>query len=73
MSEWQPIDSAPRNEPILARFVWDDDLSENGVYAVRWHDHWQEWVLHGVLIALSNDKDPRHPTHWMPLPEPPRS
>lgn len=61
MSEWQPIETAPKdNIPILAyckgdvcKVWWQTDFLDGSQY-------WQNEA----------DSEPQ-PTHWMPLPEPP--
>lgn len=69
MSEWQPIDTAPRNVPILvtdgnvvvalkrAKHVLDDEWPDPvgfGGYEWEWGFQWSDL------------------THWMPLPDPPQ-
>ena len=79
MSEWRDISTAPRdgtpvlavipNYPraVLARFI-DHEIREYGIRGERlcywrvmeadWVErHWSNWPI---------------PTHWTPLPEPPR-
>lgn len=72
MSEWQPIETAPRNEYVL---VFCPDASE-----------WTQIMICG-LLEFEGDPDPPDwyelnadarpdpldvgPTHWMPLPERP--
>ena len=70
MSEWQPIETAPEDETVL---VWAEDgwimcadlilMSEYGGY--DYCDGSRMWVDndHSLLFR---------PTHWMPLPEPPK-
>lgn len=57
--EWQPIETAPRDgRPILA--------SDIGPYAyvVEWFKANKAWIgADGMYWS---------PTHWMPLPEPPK-
>jgi hypothetical protein len=77
MSEWQPISTAPKDgSGILAVLVWKDDGEFYDVQTIRWQDTWGEWVPSAVLIHMENTGDPSDdvtPTHWMPLPEPPRA
>lgn len=72
--EWQPIETAPKDGTRI--LVWD-----NGCWPARWleeaeHGHgelgpgWQIFECElDVWYALCAD----NPTHWMPLPEPPKS
>ncbi len=56
MSGWQPIETAPKG-PLLLLYVPD---------RTRDVGHWFEggwWVIHALAAE---------PTHWMPLPEPPK-
>jgi hypothetical protein len=59
---WQPIKSAPRSyTPIL--------LTQDGVVGEGWHaSHSRTWEF-----ASSQNVMKRNPTHWMPLPEPPKT
>ena len=67
MSEWQPIETAPKHKQIICAH----------------EDH--RWIRFGILYpelpsrwyySTTNERnqfgsdDP--PTHWMPLPEPPK-
>lgn len=58
---WQPIETAPRDGPILAV-----ETSEHGAdvpAVVEWRDGWRSYDDRSVVLQ---------PTHWMPLPEPPQ-
>ena len=56
MNKWQPIETAPSNTPIL---VYADGGYFVAVYILDPYPHWKgRWFL--------------EPTHWMPLPEPPK-
>lgn len=61
MSEWKPIESAPKNESILLN-VGGKILV--GHYKLMWQA-WQAEYSHD-----DNGSIPE-PTHWMPLPAPP--
>lgn len=58
MSEWQPIETAPVNQTVI--------VYGNGRIRFMRKDDLGQWrnMMHA----------PRQtPTHWMPLPEPPRT
>ena len=66
MSEWKPIDTAPKDGTRILAF-WPDsgDGVDNEAEARTWweNDRWENpWG--------SSLYDPP-PTHWMPLPPPP--
>lgn len=83
MSEWQPIETAPKKQWVLVTSAETSDLPqpfERGVlYAVavqfpmQWPDSY-EWVVYGTGWPQNGaHKVVYHkPTHWMPLPEPPK-
>jgi len=73
MNEWQPIETAPTNgrSVLLA-------LSSKHVTVGRWEPqqfhktprpYWS--TERGWLFGISWDRK-NQPTHWMPLPDPPR-
>ena len=72
MSEWQPIETAPKDgTPII---VWGPDISCpcDGYYP---RSCWWSQEGHGVWVVreTANDAtylDPAALTHWQPLPEP---
>jgi hypothetical protein len=60
-TRWRPIETAPRDGTTILVGRWD------GAMATIYNDHWAEepgcWC----------DSSPSfQPTHWMPLPEPPK-
>ena len=71
MTDWQPIETAPKDgTPILA-WPCGDGWGGKFPYVVQWvppnehHDGlWRE--------AAGEQYDDFDPTHWMPLPEPPK-
>lgn len=69
---WQPIETAPTNEVVLI-FIPNTTNFDPGVHRAMKLDMgtgacWQTNSLHG-----GSDIDPFYaPTHWMPLPEPPK-
>jgi len=60
MNDWQPIETAPKDNLIIGY----DPVKENPIQVMKydyggWGDAvYQEWSA--------------EPTHWMPLPEPPK-
>ncbi len=72
-ASWLPIESAPKDVPILLFFecrdvqddalvdicYWDDDFCDEGA-----------WVL-SCECASTHARAPGRYTHWMPLPKPP--
>ena len=73
MSEWQPIETAPKDRFILVApgiytgllcgiAIWDDDDYEKNP-----RPFWRR--LEGPNARYSRS---RQPTHWMSLPEPPK-
>ena len=60
---WQPIETAPKNAPVLAH-------STNWVGApmiVEWDETFSQWFEYGTGDGIRPQ-----PTHWMELPEPPK-
>lgn len=74
MSEWQPIETAPKDGTMI--LVWDESSSPGVVAAYflsETHDdeEWSGWIYGDQLLADADPEGPL-PTHWMPLPEPPK-
>lgn len=82
MSEWKPIETAPKDGTAI--------LIAGGTYSSDMQDYFQDQPFDGVTIASFNtralpteapfvgDNEGAHdcylrhrPTHWMPLPLPP--
>ena len=73
MNEWQPIETAPKDGTKVLLFVdtgyearihpgkWNDDR-----YAKRPRPYWD------YLYFQTMDSRDHQPTHWMPLPAPPK-
>lgn len=60
---WKPIETVPIDTNIIIAY---DGLLINGTVSIahRWGRDWMANVLPGLTKDI-------HPTHWMPLPEPP--
>lgn len=69
MTEWQPIETAPKDgsELLLAYILMHDDLPHQLVVG-RWDD---EFVEFREPLRYEQPLETQ-PTHWMPLPEPPK-
>lgn len=73
---WQPIETAPRDgTPVLVyaeRFGWEG--SPRIVCAVYPKEHYNGWIIYGCGPTRHGEQvlDSCLPTHWMPLPEPPK-
>lgn len=59
---WQPIETAPRGSSN--EFLgWDGDIVDKT---------WEGWEEFGKPVYVRADWLSWEPTHWMPLPEPPK-
>jgi hypothetical protein len=75
MSEWQPIETAPKDgTEILA---WEDEYIpyvctywRGGVTSLG-HNLMESWQLVNIFGSIENNRD-IEPTHWMELPKPPK-
>lgn len=57
MSEWQPIETAPKDEELILAGQW---------LSGRWEVRNGRWLANRwPFVGFSQ------PTHWMPLPTPP--
>lgn len=63
-SEWQPIETAPRDEFVIVMSLNEDGQPAH-VQQGRFFTAIGQWVM-----TFGNSRTP-DPTHWMPLPEPP--
>lgn len=75
MSEWQPIETAPKDGTWM--LVYEPSEYPPSVHVVRWGT--REWTMGArqyawVTMALGPNPDTYDAddaTHWMPLPNPP--
>lgn len=69
MSEWQPIETAPKDGSDI--LVWDDFEISITFWGKTAHVPIYGWIQ--VDFGDLYDLEPMEPqpTHWMPLPEPP--
>lgn len=70
--EWQDISTAPKDgtKVLVGRFVRKCQTDFNNIVTV---DFWHTPKLHNFLGWGNFNTQHWPPTHWMPLPNPPRS
>ena len=66
MSTWQPIETAPKDRLILICSKFESRLI---IEVAIWTETKKRMGFSGFVAQFSG---PVEPTHWMPLPEPPR-
>lgn len=64
MSEWQPIETAPKGVDADDVLCWYP--ARGGYCEVSWYED-GEWTCFVNLEFEHNDQ----PTHWIPIPSPP--
>lgn len=62
MSEWQPIETAPRDRSSV--LLYEDEMTGLGPFIGYWTG--VQW-----LPLTASKSWETQPTHWMPLPTPP--
>ena len=74
MTEWQPIETAPKDGTVLIGKIPNGNLDFNN--EIKWVSGWcalykMEWggMKKEIWLKLN---DEHQPTHWMPLPKPPK-
>jgi len=68
MSEWQPIETAPKNGTPIICFTPDENFSEKTGFDLIWWEPSEGAWFYGAADFFSAS-----PTHWMPLPRSPQS
>lgn len=59
---WKPIDSAPKDGTAI---LVVEPKNDQQLRCAFWQDHWKMWLSVPGRIHV-------RPTHWMPLPAPPK-
>jgi hypothetical protein len=83
MNNWQPIETAPKDQTWILVWLPLKYCEEGGtVLKTQWYVHWEngkpnpyrqpEWWQHDMCGGFGGYNGPLQPTHWMPLPEPPK-
>lgn len=70
MGEWQNIESAPKDGTYFIGF-WPNHSTTYAWHKGQYRTHWTGWGG-GMWEADSLGRPIQGPTHWMPLPEPPK-
>ena len=70
MTKWQLIETAPKDGTKI--LIYEDLGWEKLIYVVRWVDAWVNPSIGAWLEADGEGHATYDPTHWMPLPEPPK-
>lgn len=64
--EWQPIETAPRDVRVLIRFRCGH-VEDATIHPCSDDGGWIYCLFDGEQLMDT------HPTHWMPLPNPPKA
>ncbi len=80
MSEWQPIETAPKDGTDVLVYFGTMGVRQVSWCAPHWAEHdekdYWSWCVDDnkhspYALRGYSDTGPRAPTHWMPLPAPP--
>jgi hypothetical protein len=66
MSEWQPIETAPKTRRSILVYVPENKCT----YVVYWDEKHPSWSIFGG--GWRSYLTSGGPSHWMPLPDPPK-
>lgn len=69
MTDWQPIESAPKDGTYMLLYMGSEQHSLGKILVGCWADHprCRCWIAGGYMRRNCP------PTHWAPLPEPPQN
>lgn len=74
MSEWQPIETAPKGEGVLLLFgIIDPCEMLNWHKPVQFVGYWDHIDGAWCTMATTFNGPFAQPTHWQPLPPPPET
>lgn len=63
MADWQLIETAPKDGGIIL-LAFENEDGDNDVFVGEWFEGKGWFILCDKIF---------HPTHWMPLPDPPKA
>ena len=77
MSEWQPIETAPKDGTIIDVWLGEADRSDVEFYCTTGTRRSAGWCFKNGKFRPLGGLEPAMPvfvipTHWMPLPDPPQ-
>ena len=77
MTDWQPIETAPKDGTIIDVWLADAEDEDVAFYCTPGTRRSSGWAFHNGKFRplgglLKNMTVFVLPTHWMPLPDPPR-
>jgi hypothetical protein len=72
MSEWQPIETAPKDGTRILLYAKDCAFTGAWRAGPRYFNHWSAKIIEAAATWRLDDGSAYAATHWMPLPEPPR-
>jgi len=65
---WQPIETAPKTVREILLCLGPERSFTNQIWFGHWNPYYFCWVMRDGDTLIDDDA----PTHWMPLPEPPK-
>lgn len=72
MSEWQPIETAPKDGLGFGPMLLCGHVDSRWIRFGRWDPMGRRWLYSGTNERSQwSMKEGDAPTHWMPLPSPP--
>jgi hypothetical protein len=73
VNEWQPIETAPKDgSDILGAWHWSYTDEDTGETESGWCIDKCHWVEDENSTGWRASINAARPTHWMPLPDPPK-
>lgn len=71
---WEPIESAPKNEPILAIANREGWSGSPRIVCIKWYDKANRWYIYGCGPTSHSEQwlDECSPDFWMRLPDFPK-
>jgi len=69
--QWQPIETLPQRELVLMRCAGSDVPFVGSFFCGNFFENYEHIAIVGEGVEVST-KVEATPTHWMPLPQPPK-